>query len=280
MDQLIVTLLSTFHNGQWLSIIAHVKNYYKKLYYDNPERLKCASFVQEFRSQLIWSFAIGYGIYFSCCGYLEWSYSVRRQSQTVEWKCQPNKWLTWQLYLDQIKWGVVGLACTNIVSALFATNFTCGGYSTLYLEFNSYSWIWWILQWPIIFLYQDYTTYWIHRMYHSRFLFVNFHYLHHRYYQPTSWSVTALHPVEILTLQASSMLPVFVIPVHWLSFSLIILYNYYHGIIQHSGINLKPFWWQPWQPDVMFHDLHHKYVNVNFGFNCYIWDQIHDSIKK
>lgn len=52
------------------------------------------------------------------------------------------------------------------------------------------------------------------------------------------------------------------------------MYNYYHGIIDHSGVNFKAFWWQPWQPDAIFHDNHHQYFHVNFGFNCSIWDKV------
>jgi len=53
------------------------------------------------------------------------------------------------------------------------------------------------------------------------------------------------------------------------------LYTYYHGIVQHSGITFKAQWWQPWQPDCMFHDNHHQYCHVNYGFNCSIWDKVY-----
>lgn len=54
----------------------------------------------------------------------------------------------------------------------------------------------------------------------------------------------------------------------------ILIYTYVHGIIDHSGIAFKAFWWQPWQPDAIFHDNHHQYFHVNFGFNIYIWDTV------
>lgn len=52
------------------------------------------------------------------------------------------------------------------------------------------------------------------------------------------------------------------------------MYGYIHGIIDHSGIAFKAQWWQPWQPDAVFHDNHHQYFHVNFGFNMKIWDQV------
>ena len=45
-------------------------------------------------------------------------------------------------------------------------------------------------------------------------------------------------------------------------------------MITHSGINFKAKWWQPWQPDAVFHDNHHQYFHVNFGFNCWLWDKV------
>lgn len=68
---------------------------------------------------------------------------------------------------------------------------------------------------------------------------------------------------------------------HWYNFCfivvpfyIVVVYTYYHGILDHSGVNFKSFWWQPWQPDAIFHDNHHQYFHVNFGFNIQIWDKV------
>lgn len=58
-------------------------------------------------------------------------------------------------------------------------------------------------------------TYWIHRSFHSKFLFKHFHSVHHRYFQPTPWSVTAIHPVELIVVQLAMVTPIFIYPVHW-----------------------------------------------------------------
>ena len=57
-------------------------------------------------------------------------------------------------------------------------------------------------------------------------------------------------------------------------FSAVMIYTYYHGIIDHSGITFKKAFWQPWQPDCIFHDNHHQYFHVNFGFNIELWDKV------
>ena len=56
--------------------------------------------------------------------------------------------------------------------------------------------------------------------------------------------------------------------------TILLAYIYYHGIIDHSGINFKAYWWQPWQPACIFHDNHHQYFHVNFGFNIEYWDKV------
>lgn len=63
-------------------------------------------------------------------------------------------------------------------------------------------------------------------------------------------------------------------------FYIVALYTYYHGIIDHSGINFKSYWWQPWQPDAIFHDNHHQYFHVNFSFNIEYWDKLHGTYRR
>ena len=66
----------------------------------------------------------------------------------------------------------------------------------------------------LIFL-QDYITYWFHRLFHTPWLYKNFHKLHHTYKQPTAFSVTAIHPVEFVMLQCIYISPMLTIPIHW-----------------------------------------------------------------
>lgn len=63
-------------------------------------------------------------------------------------------------------------------------------------------------------------------------------------------------------------------------FYIVVVYAYCHGILGHSGVNFKSFWWQPWQPDTIFHDNHHQYFHVNFAFNIYYWDILHGTYRQ
>lgn len=170
-------------SGDWLTVVAHAQKYFDgghQQLHHRPQ-LSCTSFYDEFKVQVFWAMAIGYGIYFGFCGYLEvsvirvwcafstvrlsffnrfrdfplqWKYYVKRRGQETQWKCQPNRHLPRHLFWDQIKWGCIGLVATNAVSAAVATHVKCGGFSKVYIAFGQYPWWWWILQWPVIFLQQ------------------------------------------------------------------------------------------------------------------------------
>ncbi|XP_015606342.1 lathosterol oxidase [Cephus cinctus] len=287
-----VFLLGATMRGEWLLVVVH---FAKHLGYStendtasnnssttvNWAELSLKSFYLENLSwYCIVACTVAYCMYFGIGGFLHWYFYVHQRDKADEWKCQPKKWLTPELERHEIIVGSFSLLLANTFTASLACYMSNGGPCSVYYKFDEYSWAYFVLQWPIIFIYLDYATYWIHRLYHTPWFYKNFHKLHHTYKHPTAFSVTAIHPVEILHIQIILCLPLFLMPIHWVPYCVIAVYNYYHGIIDHSGINFKAYWWQPWQPDAIFHDNHHQYFHVNFGFNCFIWDKIHGTIRQ
>ncbi|KDR17319.1 delta(7)-sterol 5(6)-desaturase erg32-like [Zootermopsis nevadensis] len=292
MGSIIVALavftLGATIRGEWLLILVHFVKY---LEYNKADGNGNATFSLSDISleklylkdlQYFW-FSVSvtaYAMYFLMGGFLHWYYYVKQRDNAEEWKCQPHKWLPPDLERHEIILGSLSLLISNTVTAIIACYINNGGWCTVYYKFDEYTWIWWFLQFPVIFIYQDYMTYWLHRMYHTPFLYKHFHKLHHKYKQPTAFSTTAIHPVELVHIQLILASPLFVIPVHFIPFYIIMMYTYYHGIIDHSGINFKAYWWQPWQPGAIFHDNHHQYFHVNFAFNCFIWDKLHGTYRR
>lgn len=223
---------------------------------------------------------VSLSMYFLMGGFLHWYFYMNRRHLAKEWKIQPEKWLTPELERHEIMIGTMSLLLTGSLSALLACYIYNENPSTVYYQFDEYGWWWFFLQFPVLFIYTDYTIYLLHRLYHTPWLYKHFHKLHHKYKQPTAFSVTAIHPVEITHIQLTSCLPLFVLPVHWLPFYCVAIYGFYHGIIDHSGINFKAQWWQPWQPDAEFHDQHHEFFHCNFGFNMFLWDRLHGTMRK
>ena len=84
----------------------------------------------------------------------QWYYYVRQRDKSEMWKCQPNKWLSPDLERHEILLGSLSLLITSTLTALLTCYLSNGGWSTVYYTFDDYTWIWWFLQWPAIFIYQ------------------------------------------------------------------------------------------------------------------------------
>jgi hypothetical protein len=84
----------------------------------------------------------------------QWYYYVRQRHNAMEWKCQPTKWISPELERHEILLGSLSLLVTNFVTAVITCYISNGGWCMTYYLFNEYTWAWWFLQWPIIFIYQ------------------------------------------------------------------------------------------------------------------------------
>ncbi|XP_017772269.1 PREDICTED: lathosterol oxidase-like [Nicrophorus vespilloides] len=274
-------------NGEWINIIVHAARQFGYVsrvgddgVADVVESLESRLGLRNLGTFLIWNIAVSYLIYFGLGGFLHWYFYVEQRAKAEEWKCQPKRWLSPELERDEIVLGTCTLFVHSSISAVLSCYISNGGYTTIYYGLTDYPLWWTLLQIPILYVYQDYTTYLLHRLYHTPFMYKNFHKLHHKYKQPTAFSVNAMHPLEAAHIQMHYIVPLFVVPLHWAIYYGLQLYIYYHGIIDHSGVDFKAHWWQPWQPDAIFHDNHHQYYHVNFGFNCFIWDKLHGTHRR
>ncbi|XP_038109869.1 lathosterol oxidase [Culex quinquefasciatus] len=282
-----ILLFATVLKGDWIVIGVHLwKQFWEResqLASDgNPVHSILTDYGLDGLSYFIVSAVLGsYLIYFAIGGFIHWYFYINRRDKAHEWKCQPEKFLSPELELHEILVGASSLLIVSILSGFVACYALNGGKGlTIYYGWNEYGWLWFALQFVAIFVYQDYTTYWVHRIFHWPWLYRNFHKLHHTYKQPTAFSVTASHPVEIIFTQLVMLVPIVTVPIHWAPFYVVVVYAYCHGILGHSGVNFKSFWWQPWQPDTIFHDNHHQYFHVNFGFNIYYWDILHGTYRQ
>jgi len=288
----LVFIMGITMRGDWLLFFAHYKRSQEDFSLDSDilnnsssSDSELSSFLQErfdglWPKYIVGATAVSYLFFFGIGGFLHLRYYVGKKDKPEEWKCQPNKWLSSKDEIHEILVGWFSLTIGSLLSSALATWVMNGGYTTIYYEFGKYGLVWALLEVPFVFLLTDYITYWHHRIYHLPFLYKHFHKLHHTYKQPTAFSVTAIHPVEFLNIQAIYIMPMFFIPMHAAGYCAMLGYIYYHGIIDHSGITFKKLWFQPWQPDCIFHDNHHQYFHVNFGFNVELWDQIHGTVRQ
>lgn len=84
----------------------------------------------------------------------QWYFYVRQRDRAEEWKCQPKKFLTPEVERHEIIVGSITLFFNTAFSAVLACYIANGGYSTVYYHISDYGWLWFFLQWPVIFIYQ------------------------------------------------------------------------------------------------------------------------------
>lgn len=85
---------------------------------------------------------------------MQWYFYVRQRASAQEWKCQPNSWLSPELELHEIKIGSLSLLVTGTFSACLSAFIYNGGWCMVYYNWDDYGYLWLVLQWPAIFLYQ------------------------------------------------------------------------------------------------------------------------------
>lgn len=273
----IIFLAGISMKSEWLIILVH----FIKQFGEEKDRVVTSEFSSKrfnnLHLYLLHSLTVSHGIYFGLCGFLQWYFYIRQKDNPEKWKCQPKKFLTWKDERVEIILGTFNMTLGAIISGFISCHIMNGGYTTIYYSISDYGILYFLLSIPVFFLYVDGTTYYIHRTLHLPFFYKTFHKLHHRFKQPTPFSASAMHPVEFLWVQSTMILPLFLVPIHWAVYLGVVGYVFYYGIIDHSGIEIEAIW--PWQPSSMFHDNHHEFFHVNFGFNTHIWDTFHGTLR-
>ncbi|KAK1438698.1 hypothetical protein QVD17_04508 [Tagetes erecta] len=116
-----------------------------------------------------------------------------------------------------------------------------------------------ISQLIVYFLIEDYTNYWIHRLFHSKWGYEKIHKVHHEYTAPIGFAAPYAHWIEVLILGIPSFLGPAIVPGHMITFWLWIALRQIEAIETHSGYD---FPWTltkyiPFYGGADYHDYHH-----------------------
>ena len=212
------------------------------------------------------------------CSFLHYRFYVGRKDTPEQWKIQQDAYLSPSDEYHEIMLGSFNLVLAGCLTGCIGYWIFTGGHTALYWALSMDDA--WYLPLSLVgfFFYVDINAYYQHRLFHFPFLYRHFHKWHHRYKAPTAWSATAIHPVEFLLFQFQLMWPTFVLPMHVAVYGFILMYVWYFGIMDHSGIYMTSVW--PWQNDSKFHDDHHRYFHCQFGQNLDWWDRLHGTMRK
>lgn len=116
--------------------------------------------------------------------------------------------------------------------------------------------------------------YYIHRTFHSRWLYATFHKQHHEFTAPVGLASTYCTVTEhVFSNLLPNSLGVILIPHHWSQATFTFLLLEFGTICTHSGYNI------PWLPSNLQHDFHHFAFDENFGPTGLL-DSLHKTNRK
>jgi len=233
----------------------------------------------EWAKIVIASVLAGVAVLWIVGGYYHIRYYVLRAHEPETWKCQPKRFLRKGQNLEAAMLSSFNLALGGLLSGNMVYAYLHGWSAPkIYTDVADYGWTYTLLSTVALFVVMDASAYYVHRAFHNKWMFKTFHRYHHRYVATTPFVVVALHPVELLALQAASFLPIFIVPLHFASVAVVLVYVLVFNIIDHSGVRL--FSHLPWQGPTTYHDDHHVHFHVNFGQHLMIWDRIHGTLRR
>jgi len=211
-------------------------------------------------------------------GAVHYYYYHLKRDKNEEWKMQPNRFLSDRLARHAALLGTFNMNIASGTFGFLGWGVMEQGWGQIYWDINDYSYGWAFLSVFISFLFIEAAAYYMHAWGHSPWVYKNIHSIHHYYSAPTYFTISAMHPLEWIAHASYIVLPAFLWPMHWSLYLFVMMTTFFYGFWDHSGIQLK--FTLPFHGSNQFHDDHHKYFHVNYGFLTPIFDKIHDTARR
>ena len=220
----------------------------------------------------------GLVLFHAVAAYYHIRYYILSRSNPEEWKIQHTRFLTPKLARSAVMLSTFNMTLGGLVTGVLIYAMSEGMPTAIYTDVDEYGWVWFVVSGPLLFLLNDAGAYYVHRALHQKWMFKKIHRWHHRYVATSPYVTVAVHPGELLALQASSFLPLFFIPFHPAVIGGVLIYILVFNIVDHSGVRLVSR--LPWQGPSMYHDDHHTQFHCNFGQHLMLWDRIHGTLRR
>ncbi len=222
--------------------------------------------------------SIGVVIYHVVAGFYHYKYYVRRAGNPETWKIQPKRFIKPAMHRNSIMVGTANLVLGGLVTGILVYAIENGLPTQLYFDVNEMGWAYTLISPIIYFVVVDASAYYVHRLFHQRWLFRRFHRYHHKFVATTPYAAVAIHPVELAAQQAAAFALIFIMPLHPAVIGCVLVYILVFNVIDHSGVELPSMW--PWQAPTNYHDDHHVHFHVNFGQHLMLWDRLHNTLRR
>ncbi len=209
------------------------------------------------------AFVIQLAIYFGVCGYIVVGNRAMYQWFKIGLVLDER-----ELKPDQIR-GEIGSSL--VICVVYA------GYLVLCCRLSSgiYPQSGWEVIWQMFafLLFYDFLNYFTHRVLHSK-RFGRIHRHHHASIRVTPWSSSSLHPAEAVLNQIPFVLFVLLVPVSSLTIIAFYVFFMFGMANAHGNYSIIGNWsgFAGLKRFLRFHQRHHEFGNVNYGFAGTHWD--------
>ena len=136
--------------------------------------------------------------------------------------------------------------------------------------------IWFVGLFLLIPVWGGFHFYWYHRLFHVEPLYKWFHSWHHKNVNTGPWSGHAMHPIEHVGLYSDLLIYFFVMshPVHVIYSAML---HTIGGPTSHCGFETIKFGKVKLKLGDFFHQLHHRFIDCNYGSEETPWDKVFGS---
>ena len=211
-------------------------------------------------------------------GGVHYYYYHLNKEKNADWKIQGGRFLSDRLARHAAYLGTFNMNIAAGTFGLLGYGVLELGWGEIYYDFNDYSIGWAFVSVFLAFFFIEACAYYMHAASHTPWLYEHIHKVHHYYSAPTFFTISAMHPLEWIAHASYIVAPAFLFPMHWSLYLFVMMTTFFYGFWDHSGIKL-PFK-LPFHGTNQFHDDHHKYFHVNFGFLTPYFDRIHDTVRR
>lgn len=202
---------------------------------------------------------------------------VLLKSKAIHFKIQQkfpeNKHIVREISYSLLSMLIFGLFGTAVYSL------TKHGYTKIYTDIHEHSIAYFIFSIIAFIVIHDTYFYWSHRLMHHKKIYPYVHLIHHKSYNPSPWATFAFHPFEAVAQVLILPIMVFAMPLHPLAIFAWSMYQLVLNVGGHTGYEFfrsgfTSRWYTKWSNTATHHNMHHKYVNCNYGLYFNVWDQL------
>lgn len=152
------------------------------------------------------------------------------------------------------------------------------GYTKIYTNVNDMGIPYLLFSIVTLILVHDTYFYWAHRAMHHKKVYRFVHRVHHDSTNPTPFAAFSFHPLEAIIEVGILPIFVFILPLHPIAILVWLLFMTFMNVLGHLGFEIFPsgFTTNPLTKlsnTSVHHNMHHKYVNYNFGLYFNFWDK-------